>query len=69
MELASHAVAVQFVSDAFVHLKAIGATDSVGALLDAARVKPDEGIVDFDLFIEAATRRYYDRESVVGPQL
>jgi catalase len=61
--LAAQGAAVQFVMDAFGHLKAIGASTEAGALLDKAGVKPDEGVTDLgDGFIKAAARRFYDRE-------
>jgi catalase len=64
--LLNQAVAVQFVMDAFGHLKAIGASAAAKPLLDKAGVTPDEGIVTLgDGFVEAAGRRYWDREPKV----
>jgi catalase len=58
------AAAVQFVMDAFGHLKAIGATKAATKLLDKAGVEADEGITGLGkAFVEAAGRRYYARES------
>ncbi|KKC27179.1 catalase [Sphingomonas sp. SRS2] len=61
--LLNEAAAVQFVMDAFGHLKAIGASEAAKPLLDKAGVKPDEGITGLDdAFVEAAKTRYWDRE-------
>jgi len=60
--------AIQFVMDAFGHLKAIGATDAAKPLLDKAGVMTDEGVVGLgDAFLEAAARRFWDREPAVRP--
>jgi catalase len=62
-ELASEAAAVQFVMDAFGHLKAIGASDGAQPLLDKAGVEPDEGVTGLDDdFIQAAALRFFGRE-------
>jgi len=64
--LLKEAAAVQFVMDAFGHLKAIGATDAAKPLLDKAGVEPDEGVVGLgDDFIQAAAKRFWDREPKV----
>jgi len=63
--LLKEAAAIQFVMDAFGHLKAIGTTDAARPLLDKAGVEPDEGVVPVDGFIAAAGRRYWDREPKV----
>ena len=64
--LLKEAAAVQFVMDAFGHLKAIGATDAAKPLLDKAGVEPDEGVVGLgDDFIAAAALRFWDREPKV----
>jgi catalase len=61
--LLAEAAAIQFVMDAFGHLKAIGATAAAKPLLDKAGVEPDGGIVPIDeRFVQAAGRRYWDRE-------
>ena len=61
--LLNEAAAVQFVMDAFGHLKAIGHTPEAKPLLDKAGVKPDEGVVPLDkAFLAAAGKRYWDRE-------
>jgi catalase len=55
--------AVEFVMNAFGHLKAIGASDAAKPLLDKAGVVPDAGITGLDsAFINAASQRFYDRE-------
>jgi catalase len=64
--LCKEAAAVQFVMDAFGHLKAIGASAGAKALLDKAGVEPDEGVTGLGKdFIRAAGRRFFDREPAV----
>ncbi|MGZ3273136.1 MAG: catalase [Caulobacteraceae bacterium] len=64
--LLNEAAAVQFVMDAFGHLKCIGASDAAQPLLDKAGVVPDEGVVKPDKgFVAAAGKRYWDREPSV----
>jgi catalase len=64
--LLNEAAAIQFVMDAFGHLKAIGATQAAQPLLDKAGVQSDEGVTALDKgFVNAATRRYWDREPKV----
>lgn len=57
--------AVEFVSNAFRHLKAIGFTPTARPLLDRAGVKEDAGVVDLatdlDAFLEAAATRQWER--------
>ncbi len=66
--LADDAAAVQFVADAFAHLKAIGHTPEASALLERASVVVDDGVVGLDDgFVEAAKRRFHDREPMVRP--
>ncbi len=61
--LLKEAAAVQFVMDAFGHLKAIGASDAARPLLHKAGVEPDDGVTDLGgAFIAAAGRRFYARE-------
>ncbi len=43
--LTKEAAAVNFVADAFAHLKVIGATAAAKKLLDRAGVKPDDGVL------------------------
>ncbi|MFC3529494.1 catalase [Paracoccus mangrovi] len=63
--LAKDSAAIGFVSDAFAHLKAIGATDGAKALLDRAGVEADDGVTDLAGLPEAAKLRYWDREPKV----
>jgi catalase len=64
--LLKEAAAVQFVMDAFGHLKAIGHTPEAKPLLDKAGVQPDAGVVSVQNgFIEAAKQRFFDREPKV----
>ena len=65
-KLCGESAAVDFVSDAFVHLKAIGHSDGAQPLLDKANVVPDDGVTPLDAsFIKAAAKRFYDREPSV----
>ncbi len=64
--LTKDAAAVQFVMDAFGHLKAIGASAGAKALLDKAGVTPDEGVTGLGKdFVRAAARRFFKREPSV----
>lgn len=58
--------AVDFIKDAFSHLKAIGHTPDAKPLLDKAGVIPDEGVCDIetglDDFVHTAAIRQWDRE-------
>ena len=64
--LLKESAAIDFVANAFVHLKAIGANDAAQPLLDKARVEPDDGITDLgNDFIAAAKLRHFDREPKV----
>jgi catalase len=61
--LVKEAAAVEWVMNAFGHLKAIGANDEAQPLLDKAGVEPDDGVTGLEAdFIAAAKRRFYDRE-------
>lgn len=61
--LMKEAAAVQFVMDAFGHLKAIGASEAAKPLLDKAGVEPDGGVTGLgDDFVAAARGRFYARE-------
>ncbi|MES2340826.1 MAG: catalase [Pseudomonadota bacterium] len=68
-QLLNESAAVDFVANAFVHLKAIGFTAEAQALLDKAGVAPDAGVVDLgkdaDGFIPPARTRQWDREPKV----
>ena len=58
--------AVQWVMDAFGHLKAIGHNAAAKPLLDKAGVETDEGIVGLnDAFVKAAAKRFWKREAKV----
>ena len=62
-KLASEGAAIQWVMDAFGHLKAIGYNDAARSLLDNANVVVDDGIQKLDSnFVKAAMRRYWNRE-------
>jgi catalase len=61
--LLKESAAVQFVMDAFGHLKAIGYSDAAKPLLDRAGVAPDEGVMKPDkALVEAAQTRFWARE-------
>lgn len=61
--------AVDFVKDAFGHLKAVGFTSEAQPLLDKAGVDPDAGVIDLsenaDGFLAPARTRQWDREPKV----
>ncbi len=68
--LATQPAAVSWVTDAFSHLKVIGATAGAKVLLEKAGVLPDEGVVMGGAagFLEAAAKgRVYAREPKVRP--
>jgi catalase len=61
--LLKEGAAVQWVMDAFGHLKAIGASAAAQPLLDKAGVEADEGVTGLDAaFVAAAVKRFYARE-------
>jgi catalase len=61
--LIGQGAALQFVMDAFGHLKAIGASAAAKPLLVKAGVTPDDGVTDLGkAFVTAAGKRFYDRE-------
>ena len=64
-KLVKEGAAVQWVMDAFGHLKAIGFNDEAKPLLDKAGVEPDDGVTELAKFVEAAKKRYWDREPSV----
>ncbi len=67
-QLTKEAAAVDWVRDAFGHLKAIAFDDGGKALLDAGGVTPDAGVIkagDTAGFIKAAKIRQWDREPKV----
>ena len=54
--------AVQFVMDAFGHLKAVGASEAAKGLLEKAGVQIDEGVTTLGKsFVAAARQRFWDR--------
>ena len=64
--LLTESAAIDFVANAFVHLKAIGASDAAQPLLDKANVEIDAGITNLGgNFITAASTRHFDREPMV----
>jgi catalase len=74
--LASDAAAIDWVRDAFGHLKVIGAVDAARPLLDRAGVKPDDGVIaiqgprDVAGFVTAAKNgRVWGREPSLRPPL
>ena len=68
--LLNDTAAIDFVSDAFAHLKAIAATVEAKPLLDKANVTRDAGVLearDAATFVEVAATRYFEREPKVRP--
>jgi catalase len=69
--LLGDSAAVDFVTNAFVHLKAIGFSAAAKPLLDRCAVEPDELVVPARKpadFAQAAARRLWDREPRVRPR-
>ena len=64
-KLCKEGAAVQFVMDAFGHVKTIGHDAGAKALLDKAGVEPDAGVVSLDRFAKVAPKRHWDREPKV----
>ncbi|WP_448130608.1 catalase [Stenotrophomonas rhizophila] len=67
-KLSRESAAIDFVSDAWAHLKAIAADDGAQALLKVARVGNDAGVVeaeDAKAFLAAAATRQWAREPKV----
>jgi catalase len=68
-QLLGESAAIDFVHNAFVHLKAIGFTADAKPLLDKAGVVADPGIVDLangaEAFLSPARTRQWDREPKV----
>jgi catalase len=68
-QLLGESAAIDFVHNAFVHLKAIGFTPEAQPLLDKAGVAPDAGVVDLSSGVEAflppARTRQWAREPTV----
>jgi catalase len=66
VKLSEEGAAVDFVRDAFGHLKAIGCTANADPLLQRAGVARDEGVTGLDKqFVHAAAKRFFDREPKV----
>ena len=66
--LSMESAAIDFVRDAFGHLKAIAVDKGGQALLSKANIGQDEGVVDVtdkEKFIAAAKTRQWDREKFV----
>jgi catalase len=64
--LADESAAVDFVRDAFGHLKAIGCSRGAEPLLRKAGIAEDEGVTGLDkAFVRAAARRFFEREPTV----
>jgi len=66
--LSTESAAIDFVRDAFNHLKAIAVNKGGQALLKSANIEQDTGVVDVDdreTFITAAKTRQWDREESV----
>ncbi len=66
--LVKDAAAKDFISNAFVHLKAIGYTPAAKPLLDRVGVEADAGIVELggvEAFLKPAVTRQWDREPSV----
>ncbi len=64
-DLANESAAVDFVRDAFGHLKAIAVDEGGSALLELAGIEADDGVVDskdVQTFIKRAMTRQWDRE-------
>ena len=64
-KLCKEGAAVQFVMDAFGHVKTIGHNPGAQALLDKAGVEPDAGVVSLVDFAKVAPKRHWDREPKV----
>jgi catalase len=61
-DLLKEAAAVEWVMDAYAHLKAVGHNSEAKPLLDKAGIEIDSGVTDLAHFVDAAKRRYWDRE-------
>lgn len=61
-KLALNAGALEFVADAFGHLKAIGHCDGSKVILARARIEADDGVTHYNELPETAKRRYWARE-------
>jgi catalase len=64
--LSGEAAAIDFVRDAYGHLKTLGIDNGGQGLLQTAGLAPDAGVIDVHdtaAFIQAATRRHWEREA------
>ncbi|MDO8962839.1 MAG: catalase HPII, partial [Methylophilus sp.] len=67
-KLSTEAAAIDFIRDAFGHLKAIASDKGGDMLLNLANISVDAGVIDttsIDTFITAAKTRQWDREKYV----
>jgi len=64
-KLTKEGAAVQFVMDAYGHVKTIGHDAGAKALLDKAGVVPDAGVISLEEFAKVAPKRHWDREPKV----
>jgi catalase len=64
-KLSKDGAAVQFVMDAYGHVKTIGHDAGAQTLLDKAGVVADAGVVDLAAFSKVAPKRHWDREPKV----
>jgi len=66
--LSTESAAIDFVRDAFGHLKAMATDDGGRALMKMANIGQDAGVVDAndkDAFIAAAKTRQWERENSI----
>jgi catalase len=66
--LSMEAAAIDFIRDAYGHLKAIGADNGGGILVKSANIHTDAGVLDaleIDAFISAAKTRQWEREQLI----
>ena len=68
-ELCHESAAIDFVQDAFVHLKAIGFTAAAQPLLDRCGVQPDPGVVVLKRGVEALLAAARDRQWAREPKV
>jgi catalase len=66
VRLSRDAAAIQWLMDAFGHLKAIGYSEEARPLLERAGVEVDAGVVPLNgSFLTAAAKRFFDREPTI----
>ncbi|MDY7536836.1 catalase [Undibacterium sp. RTI2.1] len=69
-KMAGNMAAIEFIKDAYSHLKAIAFDTGSKSLLDMAGIKEDSGMMSTDQmkeFLEAAKTRQWSREKLVRP--